>query len=81
MVIFVEHYPWSAAEQQLFKQLNLKEVPVLTAMDVALKQRFGGPKIIHLMQRLGVKDDEVLSHPNDLQIDPKCTRQACIIFF
>ena len=62
MVMFVEHYPLSSVEQNLFKRLNLKEVPVLLSLDEPFFQKFGGEKTVELMKKLGVKEDEVLGH-------------------
>jgi hypothetical protein len=62
MVMFVEHYPLPSVEQELFKRLNLKEVPVLLSMDEPFFQKFGGDKTIELMKKLGVKEDEVLGN-------------------
>ena len=58
MVMFVEHYPLPSIEQELFKRLDLKEVPVLLSMDEPFFQKFGD-KTIALMKKLGVKEDEV----------------------
>ena len=62
MVMFVEHYPLSSVEQDLFKRLDLKEVPVLLSLDEPFFQKFGGEKTIELMKKLGVQEDEVLGH-------------------
>src|SRR5687767_12512191 len=50
LVMFVEHYPLPSVEQELFKRLNLKEVPVLLSMDEPFFQKFGGDKTIALMK-------------------------------
>ena len=62
MVMFVEHYPLPAVEQDLFKKLNLRDVPVLLALDEPFFHKFAGEKTIELMKKLGVKEDEVLGH-------------------
>lgn len=62
MVVFAEHYPLSQKEQTLFKQLNLKEIPITSSLDEPLFMKFGGEKLIHLMQQLGMKEDEVIGH-------------------
>lgn len=62
MIMFVEHYPLSSIEQGIFKRLNLKEVPVLLSLDEPFFQKFGGEKIIELIKKLGVNEDEVLGH-------------------
>jgi hypothetical protein len=62
MIMFVEHYPLPSVEQELFRRLNLKEVPVLLSLDEPFFQKFGGDKTIQLMKKLGVKEDEVLGN-------------------
>lgn len=62
LLIFVEHYPLSKVEQDLFLQLNLKEVPVLSSLDEPLFMTFGGERTVKLMKELGMKDEEVIGH-------------------
>lgn len=62
MVIFAEHYPIPDTEQRLFMALNLKEAPVLTALDEPLIMHFGGDNIIEIMSKLGMGEDEVIAH-------------------
>jgi hypothetical protein len=62
MIIFAEHHPLHAVEQELFRKLNLKEVPVLCSLDEHFFSRFGGEKTIELMRKLGMKEDEVIGH-------------------
>ncbi|MEP2669352.1 MAG: hypothetical protein ABJH04_10180 [Cyclobacteriaceae bacterium] len=63
LLIFVEHYPLAEVEQALFLKLNLNKVPVLSSLDEPLFSMFGGEKTIQLMQKLGMKEDEIVSHP------------------
>jgi hypothetical protein len=62
MVVFAEHFPLAAVEQALFSTLGMKEIPVLSAMDEPLFMRFGGEGMIELMRRMGMKENEVVSH-------------------
>lgn len=62
MIVFAEHYPLRKKEEALFTSLNLKEVPVLSSLDEALFMQFGGERTIELMQKLGMKEDEVIGH-------------------
>lgn len=62
MVMFAEHYPLPAVEQALFANLNMKEVPVLTAMDEPFFEPFNPERMISLMKKMGMKDDEVIGH-------------------
>ncbi len=61
-VIMIEHYPLSETEQDFFKRLQLKEVPVLSALDEPLFMYFGGERLIELMKKLGIEEDEILGH-------------------
>jgi hypothetical protein len=63
MVIFAEHYPLPDTEQRLFEALNLKEAPVLTAIDEPLIMHFGGENIVDIMSKLGMGEDEMIGHP------------------
>lgn len=62
MVIMIEHYPMSQTEQEFFKRVQLQEVPVLSALDEPLFMHFGGDRLIELMKKLGVEEDEILGH-------------------
>lgn len=62
MAIFVEHYPLASIEQNLFERLNLTDVPVLSSLDEPLFNLFGGEKMVELLKRLGMNDDEVIGH-------------------
>ncbi|MBX2957632.1 MAG: hypothetical protein KF846_15825 [Cyclobacteriaceae bacterium] len=62
MVVFTEHYPLQKTEEQLFLRLNLKEVPVLSALDEPLFKFFGGERMQELMKQLGMGDNEILGH-------------------
>jgi hypothetical protein len=62
MVIFAEHHPLSSVEQNLFEAMSLSEVPVLSALDEAFFEKFGGERTIELMRKLGVDEKEALGH-------------------
>jgi hypothetical protein len=62
MVVFAEHYPLPQREQTLFKNLNLKEIPVTSSLDEPLFMHFGGEKLIDIIRKLGMKEDEVIGH-------------------
>ncbi|MGE0589966.1 MAG: hypothetical protein AB7O48_15415 [Cyclobacteriaceae bacterium] len=60
--LFVEHYPLADTEQALFKKLGLSNVPVLSALDEPFFQHFSGERMVTLMQRLGMNEDEIVAH-------------------
>ena len=62
MVVFTEHYPLASKEQDLFTKLQLKEAPVLSALDEPIFMTFGGERTIEIMKRLGVGDEEIIGH-------------------
>jgi hypothetical protein len=61
-IILIEHYPMKNKEQQLIEQLGLKEVIFLTALDEPLLKYFGGEKLISMMQKMGMKEDDPIEH-------------------
>lgn len=61
-VIFAEHYPLHAKEEDLYKSLDLKETKVFSSLDEPLFQQFGGDKIIELMQKMGLQENESVQH-------------------
>ena len=61
-IIFVEHHPMKSKEELAFGQLGLKKVIVLSSLDEPLVKMFGGEKLIDIMQKLGMKEDELIEH-------------------
>jgi hypothetical protein len=62
IVIFVEHYPLRNVETALFERLHLKKVKIYAALDEPLFLRFGGEKIVQLMQKMGMKETEMVQN-------------------
>ncbi len=62
LYIFVEHYPLRKIEQKLFTDLGLPEANVLCGLDEPLFQQFGGERIVNVMERLGMNEDEIVGH-------------------
>ena len=62
MYICIEHHPLQNQEQKLFAKLKLTEAPVLSSMDEPLFSLFGGERLIHTMERLGIGEDEIVGH-------------------
>jgi len=61
-VVFAEHYPLKKKEEELFQNLHLKEVKVLSALDEPLFKRFGSDKIIQLMKQMGISEKQSIEH-------------------
>jgi len=61
-VIFAEHYPLQKKEQELFQQLQLKEVKVLSALDEPLFKKFGADKIVELVKKMGMNENDSLEN-------------------
>jgi hypothetical protein len=60
--VFAEHYPLLSKEEDLYQRMNLQTVEVFSSLNAPLFQQFGGNKIIDVMQRLGLKEDEIIEH-------------------
>ena len=61
-VFFLEHYPLRIEEENLIQTWNTLEINVLNALDEPLFEQFGGDRIINLMEKLGMREDEFLEH-------------------
>jgi hypothetical protein len=61
-IVFAEHYPLKKKEEELFQNLHLEEVKVLSALDEPLFKRFGSDKIIQLMKQMGMDEKQSLEH-------------------
>lgn len=60
--VFLGHYPLQKKEQEVFASLGLKEAIVFNALDDAFFLGFGGEKIAGLMKKLGMAENEPISH-------------------
>ncbi len=61
-VIFIEHHPLKAKEQQAFSSMNENSISVYSSLDEAFFRHFGGDKITALLDKLGLQDNEAISH-------------------
>ena len=61
-VVFAEHYPLQKKEQELFQQLQLKEVKILSALDEPLFKRFGADKIVGMLKQMGMNENDPLEN-------------------
>ncbi len=61
-LVFAEHHPLKSREDELFAKLNLATVTVWSSLEEPLFQHFGGERIIDMMKKMGVGEDEVIEH-------------------
>jgi len=61
-VFFLEHYPLRTTEENLMQDWNPIEITVLNALDEPLFEQFGGDRIVGLMEKMGMLEDEFLEH-------------------
>ncbi|MEN9548452.1 MAG: preprotein translocase subunit SecA [Bacteroidota bacterium] len=60
--VFIEHHPLIAKEVALYQHLQLTNAIVYSSLQEPLFQQFGGDKIIQVLQKLGIKEDELIEH-------------------
>jgi hypothetical protein len=61
-LIFCEHHPSYNTEQQRFLQWGLKQAHVITSLDEALFKTFGSSSVVDLMKKMGMQEDEPITH-------------------
>lgn len=61
-IIFAEHHPLKKKEQEVFNKWQLKEVVIHSSLQEPLFQHFGGERIIDLMKKLGMQENESVQH-------------------
>ncbi len=61
-VIFIEHYPLASKEKELFTSLEGKTITVYSSLDEPLFKFFGGDNIASLLNKLGLNENEAISH-------------------
>jgi hypothetical protein len=67
-ILFMEHHPSLATEQAVLAAIEelfpdgSATVGFYAGLDDPLMQRFGSEKIIDLMKKMGMKDNEAISH-------------------
>ena len=66
-VLVIEHYPLQARDLELYNALQQlfpgMAAQQYTGMDEPVMQQFGSERIVSMMERLGIKRDEAISHP------------------
>jgi hypothetical protein len=62
-ILFYEHYPLSARENELLEKLQLSEAVFYSSLDEPLFMHFGGEKMISLLEKMGFSENESIEHP------------------
>lgn len=62
-VLFFEHYPLSSKEFELAQKLQLKEMVFYSSLDEPLFKHLGGDRIISMVEKLGISENEAIEHP------------------
>lgn len=67
IVLFAEHYPLFEKENSIISSMGMLgkkcSYCFYLAFDEPVLQKFGAEKILALLSQLGIKEDEVISHP------------------
>jgi hypothetical protein len=61
-VVFIEHYPMPAKEQQVFATIETGTVTVYSSLDEGLFRLVGGDHISAMLDKLGMDENEGLTH-------------------
>lgn len=61
-VVFAEHYPLRAKEEELCQKAGITAAAVFSALDEPLFKHFGSDKIIGLARSFGMKEEEAIEH-------------------
>jgi hypothetical protein len=59
---FIEHYPLAEKERTVFLSLQDNSVAIYSSLDEAFFQLFGGDKISALLSKMGLDENEAISH-------------------
>ena len=60
--IFVEHHPLQVEEHRIAGKFAKKEITVFSSLEDPIFQLFGGDRIVDLMKKMGINEDEMLEH-------------------
>lgn len=61
-IVFLEHYPLHEKEKEFVQGLQQKSFTVYNSLTEPILWTFGGEKLVALMRRMGMKDDEPVAH-------------------
>lgn len=62
-VLFFEHHPLLTKEHELLQRLQLGEAIFYSSLDEPLFMHFGGDKMISLLDKMGLSENEAIEHP------------------
>lgn len=60
--IFVEHHPLQTEEHRIAEKLGVQEITVLSSISEPVFSLFGGDKMVDMMRKMGMKEDEMIEH-------------------
>lgn len=61
-ILFAEHYPLCSKETSLFGRLPVQALTVHSALEESFFRYFGGDRLIHTMESMGMQPGESVSH-------------------
>jgi hypothetical protein len=61
-IVFIEHYPLREKELHVFSSLTASNITVYSSLDEAFFKVFGGERISQLLEKIGLDDNEAISH-------------------
>lgn len=61
-IVFLEHHPLRSKENSLLNDFEEKSFSVYNSLDEPLFALFGSDRIIELMKKMGMKEDEAVTH-------------------
>ena len=76
-LIFVEHHPLQSEEHRIANQLSKKEITVYSSISEPIFQLFGADKMIELLKKVGMKEDEMIEHEMISKIDYESSGKDC----
>ena len=61
-LIFVEHHPLQAEEKKIADEMAKTELTFYSSLSEPIFQLFGGDKIVDIMVKMGMREDEMIEH-------------------
>ena len=60
--VMLEHYPLITKEEELVKFWDAKNIDVYNSLDEPIFLQFGGERIIEMIKKMGMQENEEISH-------------------